>query len=147
MKNLLKMFSVVLVLCLVCSAAFASWITPVNDVTKKMGLTPKGGLLTANSLPVPAATNIVSGNGESVTGVLVTSGATAGSVAVFDSPIYWNGSSYQMYDVAAECVFQADIAANTSAFYDFHNSPIQTKQGLYVTTSSANTNVEVYTQQ
>ena len=151
MKNSLKVFSVLLVLCMVCGVAFAGWISPTNDVTKKLVLTPKGGLLGTGTATSVNNSTTVSGRGESITGILVTTGSTIGvsgsNIGLFDSPVYWNGTSYQQYDVPNECVFEAYVAPNTTTFFDLHYSPITTSQGLYVTQSSAYSNVIVYTQQ
>lgn len=154
MKKFLRLASVVLVMCLVCSVAFASWVSPVNTTTKKATLFAKGGLENTISSYTPAWSTTLSGRGESITGVLISNGpsatgtmGTGGTVALYDSPVYWTGSQYAQYDVPAECIFEAYAAPNTTTFFDLHAAPITSQQGLYLTSSNTGSQVIVYTEQ
>ena len=111
------------------------------------GVIYQGGMITQPSQRardgVQTITKQVSSNSEVITGMTITSAATAQVCGVFDvaqaQDVAWSSGS-------TTAVFEASAPANTTAYFDFTGTPILTKNGIYVYCTRSDGSYLVYTQ-
>lgn len=80
---------------------------------------------------------LLAGQGQSITGVLVSAGATAGFVSIFDANSTNIGGTTTAGGQAGplEAVFETQVAANTMSFINLNTAPIGTTYGVVICTT------------
>jgi hypothetical protein len=71
-----------------------------------------------------------------ITGINISGGASGGTVAIYDAATNNINQAFPAEVGSAETVFEATVAANTQNFYDLHDAPINTQNGVVVMASS-----------
>lgn len=88
--------------------------------------------------------NLVSCGSTPITGLIMSGGASGGTVVIYDSNTNGNNANFAAEVGPQEAVFEATVAANTTTYIDAHDVPISTINGVvaYATSTSG---VIVYT--
>ena len=106
------------------------------------------GLITAI---LPTGSQLETAQATIITGLSVTSGATADVVGLYDwganSPVNSSTGNTPINPPNTSCVFEASAAANTTTYFDFSNAPIRTLYGLEAAQSQSTGGFIVYTVQ
>lgn len=81
--------------------------------------------------------------GAPITGISMSGGASGGTIAIYDANTNQVNQAFPAEVGSAECVFEATVAANTQNYYDLHDAPINTQNGV-VAIATSTSGVVVY---
>lgn len=81
--------------------------------------------------------------GAPITAINISGGASGGTIAIYDVNTNQSIQSSPAEVGVAECVFEATVAASTQNYYDLHDAPINTQNGI-VAVATSTSGVVVY---
>lgn len=117
--------------------AFVTGTTNSNTV----GVCSSAG---AVATPAAAASGfLLSCPGMPITGVMLSGGASGGTVTIYDANTNQLNQAFPAEVGVAEVVYEATVAANTQNYVDLSNAPINTNNGI-VAIASSTSGVIVY---
>lgn len=130
-----KLMGLIVAMVMVSSVAFAG-VLRMDDTIKAANQSTLGGIETTSS--------VVASGSYAITGFAVSASGTAQTCGLFDatsqSQIAWASTG------STTGLFEASVAANSSVYYDFRNSPLQTTNGIYLFCTRTDGTAVIYTQ-
>lgn len=133
MKVKLVLLSVLMALIAFTSDSYA--LSYRDSSQKTLLQTPLNGFVQGTT--VQAAYNLLAGQGQTITGIAISNGATAGIISLYDASTAsgFNSGGSLTQGGPLECVFESQVAANTANYIDLSNAPINTNQGVLMVTT------------